>query len=184
MIPGAPCDRPNHDVLVLQYGYCKFCRAIKKTITDRRHEAAEARRDEGIERAAHAHADEVVGDDGRQSIGPTIHAAIVAYLETHETLFVDDLWDWAETHHEGWRALHIAPGRYIGAQLQRVQKDGLMEKIRAVSPVGCFVARPSHRSNLAPKWTFQSLIFDPSITEATMLMETDELEEKDNANRN
>lgn len=159
------CGYKNHEMLILLHGFCHWCREAEQDDLITRQERAERERearaeaDAGI--AASGDAGSVVGDDGvRYPIGPTIFDAIRGYLTRHETLFIDDLWDWAGDHHAGWANLDLAPGKYVGQQMQKAQRDQLMVKIGA-GMEGCFVARPSIRSHLAPKWVFRSLIYTP-----------------------
>lgn len=160
-------------MLILQHSFCHWCRdapdEAEQSMLSKREEAERERearaeavvgRDAGI--AASGAAGSVVGDDGvRQPIGPTIFAAIEAFLRRHETLFVDDLWVWVEAHHDGWRNLGIDPGKYVGQQMQKAQREGMMAKIPVEGMPDCYVSKPSIRSHLAPKWVFRSKIFTP-----------------------
>jgi len=117
-------------------------------------------RDEGIERSSHPGS--VTGDCGRVDIGETVYDAIVRYLWHHRLFHIDEFWVWAGEHHDGWQALGLDPGRFVGAQMRKVARRGMMAKIdvrhvcRDTTPV--WAARPSIRSNLAPKWVYLSLI--------------------------
>jgi hypothetical protein len=75
---------------------------------------------------------------------------VTRYLESHEFMFVDDLWD---------AGLPAPPeGRALGAVFQRAVRAGLMVKS------GQF--RPSIRSHLTEKPVWRSLIRNPTQGES------------------
>ena len=83
-----------------------------------------------------------------------IRESMRRYLEQHEYLFIDWLWDWFEKDRPG---LH--PGKYIGPAMQYAQQQRWMTKVRAYAPgLDAHAALPSKRSHGAPKWLFASLI--------------------------
>jgi hypothetical protein len=100
------------------------------------------RRDIGIDQSA-----EHAGEEWKRE------ALVLArrYCETHDLVFVDDLWDWGLESGESDRAL--------GNVIQTAARAGWIEKIpmRGVHP-DAFASRPSVRSNLSPKPVWKSRI--------------------------
>jgi len=96
-------------------------------------------RDEGMARAE-AHAPDGWNDAAFEFVR--------AYLETHDDLFVDDLW-------EAGLAEPPSP-RALGPVLQRAARAGLMARTGEY--------RPSARSHLSPKPVWRSLVRGDSTT--------------------
>jgi len=69
------------------------------------------------------------------------------YLETHETMFTDDLW-------KAGLERPVSP-RALGAVIQHARKNGWIEEIRAFGGV---VARESVSSNMALNRIWKSLL--------------------------
>lgn len=117
-------------------------------------ETARIGRDAGIKLAA----------DNRPSDTDRAYFLIHDYLHVHRDFFIDDFWDWIEANR-----FELEPGRYVGQAIQRAIRRRQMEKVRGGYRRGAgedmlgWVARPSVRSHLAPKWVFRSLIYQPSF---------------------
>jgi len=78
-------------------------------------------------------------------------AAMVAYLETHEEFFVDDLWE------DGLSQPREA--RAIGPIILRAASQGLMKKTSK--------SRPSVRSNMSIKPIWRSMVFRATVDQPT-----------------
>lgn len=74
------------------------------------------------------------------------------YCESHQYVFVDNLWNWG--------LASSASDRALGAVIQYANKLGWIEKIPVPGILGAFAALPSVRSNLSPKPLWRSLIWD------------------------
>jgi hypothetical protein len=109
-----------------------------RTVTDLQRDA-ELARDRGIAQAA-----EHAGTDWAQ----WAFEAMVAYLQTHEFLHVDEYWEWANANY----GLPEGPSpRALGAVTRRCSNRGMMVK--------SIVSMPSVRSRMGPKPVWQSMIY-------------------------
>lgn len=103
-------------------------------------ELAQAKRDAGIAHAAMG--------SGERWRGYAI-AFLKRYLETHATLFVDDLWT------AGLQKPHSP--RALGAVIQHASRYGWCVQVK--TPDGCIAARPSVRSNMQLKPVWRSRLY-------------------------
>lgn len=99
-------------------------------------DASRAQRDDGMARA-----EEHASDAWKAAAWEFLRG----YLETHQTMFVDDLWAAGLPHTREDRAL--------GPLFHKASRRGLMEKS------GHY--RPSVRSNLTEKPVWTSLVYQP-----------------------
>jgi len=106
----------------------------------REKQVATAKRDAGVSRAAIA-----AGDNWRTYA----IAFLKRYLQTHATMFVDDLWRAGLAEPKSPRAL--------GAVIQHASRFGWCVQVKTAD--GCIAARPSVRSNMQLKPVWRSQLF-------------------------